>query len=351
MSDYLATPSQLRSWLRRLAVERQVLFPQPHGKASYRFAPLSPEAGDDILTFDGYRPTTIPPFRQLLPPREELLHFGLGEAGGTETSAVLDREPRVLMGIRPCDLKGIHYMDRVFQEGHADPYYMSRRINTTLVAYQCGKVCDDRAFCASVGSLDHEEGADLLLLPLPSGDVLVHEVTPKGGELLTEADGFSPTKDGAAKRVGAVAARPEPFGRSFDVPSAEIKNVVEKHWQSPVWDRHVERCFSCGTCNLVCPTCYCFDVQDHLELDAVTGKRTRSWDACMLPEFAMVAGGHNFRPEPAGRQRHRVKRKFEYLPERFKLGSACVGCGRCGRQCTADIDIFDIVTDLVRSGS
>jgi Fe-S oxidoreductase len=64
-----------------------------------------------------------------------------------------------------------------------------------------------------------------------------------------------------------------------------------------------------------------------------------------------VGGGHNFRPEPAARQRHRVNRKFTYLPEKFEHGAACVGCGRCGRQCTSHIDIFDIVTDLIQEGA
>jgi CO dehydrogenase/acetyl-CoA synthase alpha subunit len=68
----------------------------------------------------------------------------------------------------------------------------------------------------------------------------------------------------------------------------------------------------------------------------------------MLPEFTVVAGGHNFRPEPAARQRHRVKRKFEYLMERFGGESFCVGCGRCGRQCTTHIDIFEIVNDVAK---
>jgi heterodisulfide reductase subunit C len=28
----------------------------------------------------------------------------------------------------------------------------------------------------------------------------------------------------------------------------------------------------------------------------------------------------------------------------------CVGCGRCGRQCTSKIDIYDIVCDLIETG-
>jgi ferredoxin len=87
-----------------------------------------------------------------------------------------------------------------------------------------------------------------------------------------------------------------------------------------------------------------------MNLDVTSGNRTRTWDGCMLPHFAIVGGGHNFRPEPAARQRHRINRKFEYLPEKYGQGAACVGCGRCGRQCTSHIDIFDIVSDLITEG-
>jgi ferredoxin len=70
----------------------------------------------------------------------------------------------------------------------------------------------------------------------------------------------------------------------------------------------------------------------------------------MLPSFAVVVGGHNFRPEAAARQRHRVSRKFDYLTKKYGRGSVCVGCGRCGRQCTSHIDIYDIVSDLIKEG-
>ena len=89
-------------------------------------------------------------------------------------------------------------------------------------------------------------------------------------------------------------------------------------------------------------------MHDDIDLeDTSAGVRYRTVDGCMLQDFAEVAGGHNFRAEPAGRQRHRIKRKFEYLPNRFHGGSFCVGCGRCGRQCTVAIDIYDIVNDAI----
>jgi len=87
----------------------------------------------------------------------------------------------------------------------------------------------------------------------------------------------------------------------------------------------------------VCPTCYCFDVSDELDLNLQGGKRTRKWDACMLSDFAVVAGGENFRHSATERLQHRINRKFNYLMRKHER-SVCVGCGRCVRACLADIN-------------
>jgi sulfhydrogenase subunit beta (sulfur reductase) len=59
-----------------------------------------------------------------------------------------------------------------------------------------------------------------------------------------------------------------------------------------------------------------------------------------LEEFALVAGGENFREARAARQRHRMMRKGKYIRERFGT-TGCVGCGRCIRACLVHINIVD----------
>jgi hypothetical protein len=101
-----------------------------------------------------------------------------------------------------------------------------------------------------------------------------------------------------------------------------------------------------GTCNVVCPTCYCFNVEEQVDITVTRGHRERYWDGCMLREFSEVAGGEVFRESLAARQRHRVFRKFKYLSE--ETGQPwCVGCGRCTALCTAHISIVSIVNHLV----
>lgn len=342
MSEFLTTVSSAVAWLKGLAGRHELFFPLKHGSANYAFQAAGPTAD---IQFDHYRPTIVPPVKKMLPAHDTLFTFVKNPDGAPTVTPTLDAAPRVLAGVRPCDLKGIHLMDTVFENGVADAYYAARRANTAVIAYACPKPCDDRAFCHAVDSLDHRAGADVILTPLKGDEMLVEALTDKGKELLAGCD-FPACADAAARKVGAVAARPEPFGRSLGAKVSALPEIIKKQWKSELWDKHTERCFSCGSCNLVCPTCYCFDVQDDLNLDTTSGHRTRTWDACMLPEFAAVAGGHNFRPNAASRQRHRVKRKFEYLTERFHEGAFCTGCGRCGRQCTAGIDILDIVKDL-----
>jgi sulfhydrogenase subunit beta (sulfur reductase) len=346
MSYYLAAPQHIQSWIKELASGNPVYFPQKHGQASYQFARVD---ADSEIQFEKYTPTILPPVKVLIPAREELLSFRKKEDGDAEIKPTIDESFRVLAGVRPCDLKGIHLIDLFFRDGVPDAHYLARRENTAIIGWACTTPCSERAFCAAVDSLQHSEGADILITPLTPGELLVEVRTKLGKSLLSGTD-WQSCEDGPARKIGSVASMPEPFGRPFPVPIHEVFAKVSKTFKSPVWEKHVERCFSCGTCNLVCPTCYCFDVSDDMNLDVTSGSRTRTWDGCMLPHFAAVGGGHNFRPDPAARQRHRVKRKFEYLPGRYSQGAVCVGCGRCGRQCTANIDIYDIIIDLIQEG-
>lgn len=346
MSDFIASPDEVTKWLRGLAGKYPVLFPQKHGSASYRFSRV---VNESLIQFDDYQPTIVPPVKTIVPAWDEMLRFVNKPDGSTQVSPSVDTSFRVMAGVRACDVKGIFLMDLFYHDGVSDPYYLARRENTAIVGYGCRQPCDERVFCAAVDSLDHREGADIFLDPVRGGMMLVEVRTEQGRRLLDGTD-FEPCDDGPARMVGVIANRPDPFGRAFKARVEKLPDIINGHWKSPVWDKHVERCFSCGTCNLVCPTCYCYEVHDDLNLDAQSGTRVRTWDGCMLPHFSVIAGNHNFRPEPASRQRHRVKRKFEYLPNRYGYGSACVGCGRCGRQCTSGIDIYDIVNELTVEG-
>ncbi|MCZ7581884.1 MAG: 4Fe-4S dicluster domain-containing protein [Deltaproteobacteria bacterium] len=346
MRAFVATEHDLTRWLRGLAAKTSVYFPQKTGSRNFRFDRVD---GRAEMSFAGYRPTVVPPGRKIAPEREVLFRFRRDEKGRFTVRPTEPEGVQILAGVRPCDLRAIKLMDIALLDGPGDTPYRRRREATAIVAADCLAPCDDFAFCAAVGSLTHRDGADVFLTPL-HGDFLVEALTDRGSDLVDGAP-FKACANAADRKAEAEAKRAKPFGRQLVASPAALPKIIEKRWASAVWDRSVSRCFSCGTCNVVCPTCYCFDVRDDLDVrDPLSGERTRHWDACMLPQFAAVADGHNFRPTAAARQRHRVKRKFEYLPNRFGEGSYCVGCGRCARQCTAGIDIAGIVNDLAADG-
>ena len=113
-------------------------------------------------------------------------------------------------------------------------------------------------------------------------------------------------------------------------------DLLEKNYDSEVWKKQSDKCLACGTCTLVCPTCFCYDVQDDIHLDLKTGERTRTWDGCLLRKFTEIGSGEVFREDILDRYRHRFHRKGRYLPDRFGF-IACVGCGRCASQCISNI--------------
>ncbi len=355
MGAFLVERPVFLEWIRLLARREKVYFPQPVSAGSFRFAPvrghsrLVLEDFDDPPAAKSFRASAcIPPPVRFLAPNDELLFtYHRDTAGDCILTPVLDNSHRILVGVRPCDLKAIALMDRFQSAGTADPYYLSRRKQTLLIGHDCLQPCDEYCFCEAAGSLSWREGADIFLTPQPQARLLVEPLTDQGAALLADA-GFPSCRDVQACRARALARRPTPFARQFGAPLTRVMRAVAEGWQSPAWQRHADRCFSCGTCNLVCPTCSCFDIRDDFTVrNPDSGQRTRHRDACMLEDFAVVAGGHNFRQSPAARQRHRVMRKFVYLPQRFDGTGFCVGCGRCGRQCTVAIDIFEIVTDLL----
>ena len=130
----------------------------------------------------------------------------------------------------------------------------------------------------------------------------------------------------------------------------ELPSQFDASYEAEMWNRLGRRCFGCGSCTMVCPTCFCFDVSDRVELNLKEGARVRKWDSCQLVDFALVAGGHNFRPTISSRVRFRIYHKFWIEPEQIsQIG--CVGCRRCTRACPADIDMIDLLTDIQKGGN
>jgi len=96
---------------------------------------------------------------------------------------------------------------------------------------------------------------------------------------------------------------------------------------------------------MVCPTCYCYDVADSVELGSRAGNRTRTWDSCLFANHALVGSGENFRGPRASRVKFRFYHKQRGFVAEYGRPS-CVGCGRCISACPVNIDVVQVIDRL-----
>ena len=326
----------IASWTRTLLAEQRVVAVQERDER-FVFDELR-QAEDLRLDHDV---TLQPPLRYLLPDKEELVAFN---ANGEYQSAESDGRPFVLLGVHPYDVVAIRQMDAVFAKGVPDPHYSRRRSLATIVACDV-ETPSSNVFAGTMGTAVVREGYDVLLTRI-GREYLVESRTGKGDGLLALfGDDVEDATPADLKRREAVWQRNRQGLRQheLDCSPETLPRLLAVGYNDELWQERSELCLSCGSCNLVCPTCYCFDVQDVVGWDMKSGKRLRTCDACMLQDFAKVAGGHQFRLR-RDRYRHRFLRKGLYMPERFGF-VACVGCGRCIDSCVAGVanpvDVFN----------
>jgi len=278
-----------------------------------------------------YTQTVLSPKKFFFPTEEDLLEYQTDGKIATKIAT----NPTVLFGIHPCDLHGIKILDEAFADGNGDPNYLAKRENTLIIGLDCKAVCDKHAFCYRVAAQEAPEGFDVMLYFADTNDFLIKIGTPRGEDFvktyLTTASAAADAWEKYRHAKKQNFANCAPFKKLDKFPEIFAQNEDHAFWQ-----KEGSRCLSCGSCIMVCPTCYCFDVTDELELNLAKGARTRKWDACMLSDFAVVAGGENFRHSATERLKHRINRKFNYLMSKHGR-SVCVGCGRCVRACLADI--------------
>jgi formate hydrogenlyase subunit 6/NADH:ubiquinone oxidoreductase subunit I len=275
-----------------------------------------------------YDVTILPPKKYFLPQAEAVLSYVPKDAGSYK--AETDASSRVLIGVHPYDLAGIRLLDQAFLEDKRDANYAARRENTILIGIYPVQPFKYR-FAVSAGTATTTAGADAMLCDL-GGAYGIELLTAKGKAFF----GAAATEDKAVADTIAKARTKAADGQKLSMETAKLPAYLDGKMQSPLWKEKGEMCYSCGSCVMVCPTCYCFNMREDVDLSLAKGRRVREWDGCVLEGFALVAGGHNFRTDKATRFRHRFYRKAKYLPEKFGT-FGCVGCGRCADACTAGI--------------
>jgi sulfhydrogenase subunit beta (sulfur reductase) len=145
-----------------------------------------------------------------------------------------------------------------------------------------------------------------------------------------------PAPDADVAAAGAVTeAAATRMSRRLDPEG--LPAALAARLEDPRWEQIAARCLGCGSCTLVCPTCFCTTVVEASDLAGEVATRARVWDSCFTPDFAHVHGG-SVRPSLAARYRQWLLHKLCFwVDQTGELG--CVGCGRCTTWCPAGIDL------------
>jgi len=312
------------------------LFGPVKGPQYYDFQLLGPGQTPDL----DFLNTRMSAKSLVYPQSEVMLDYSLDESQADHhimKESAQDYSPRAVIGIRPCDVKGYLLVKRNFDTpDFKDPYWVRNFGATTLVGYGCDEPCSS-CFCTSAGSGPfHEEGLDVLLID--TGDSFLAKILSEKGEKLAAAAGWDKrAADGAEQQIDARRQAAEAkVSASVETDRLAAQNSLDLY-DAPFWEDVSFSCINCGTCTYVCPTCWCFDIQD--EVRGKKGKRLRIWDSCMYPLFTLHGSGHNPRGTKLQRVRQRFMHKLKYYVDKYDDGIQCSGCGRCVRLCPVNIDI------------
>jgi sulfhydrogenase subunit beta (sulfur reductase) len=305
----------------------------------HNFRPLEE---DTIPNFDFYNTRLSP--KSIIYPQSERMFECLNDSENSEMGVLKesakDYSPMAIVGIRPCDAQAFQIVKRNFDNPeYRDTWWVQHFESSVLVGLGCNAPCPT-CFCTSVGGGPfQEEYLDVILYDL--GDrYLAKGITEKGDGFISKINSGSAADEKASKEAKALSAAAQ--GKmTAKLPSDKLaEKVVTELFNAPFWEEVAFACINCGTCTFLCPTCWCFDIQDE-----VFGKqvdRIRNWDTCMSPLFTLEGSGHNPREKKFQRVRQRFMHKLKYYNDKFGKGVQCSGCGRCVRYCPVNIDIRQV---------
>jgi ferredoxin len=284
--------------------------------------------------------------RFLSPPRAVVWEGALTPEG--IESLPLEPAPRyAFFGVRPCDLVGIEIQDRVAAgPGRVvDRAYVARREAAFVVVVNCDEP-GHNCFCVSMDTGPRaRSGFDIALTEVdgPAGLRYLAEIGSDAGAALLRRLEAPPAEEAMCGTVDIALADAEGrMGRVMDTTG--LKELLQSSLDHPIWAEIGERCLGCTNCTMVCPTCFCWSVEDAMDLDATRATRTLRWDSCFTLDFSFVHGGP-VRESIGARYRQWFTHKLASWVDQF--GSfGCVGCGRCITWCPVGIDLTEEVRRL-----
>jgi len=243
-------------------------------------------------------------------------------------------KPLFVVGFTAQDADGLKFIDRFYSENYRDDIYFGKRDGAVVVCVsgRCG--ADGEFLKIAGGNCDIELISD-------GQNYLLDAYTEKGKALIEKASGAR-ADDGLLRRLrdesDALAAD------DLELIRNASKLLLEEKVPDEFWASISDRCIACTSCNMVCPTCTCFDVFDRKSGDKM--KRWRVWDSCQLDGFMREASGHNPMGTENLRTRRRIHHKLAADPKRWTQ-ITCVLCGRCDAVCPTGIGIKSVCREMV----
>jgi len=282
--------------------------------------------------------TEYSPKHFLLPPKEVLLSYRPLDSGSYEP--IYSQKDQVLLGVHPCDCAAIALLDKAFSQDHYDPHYCSRRQATTIIGVYPTQISHSRFSASMLNGNEQYLAADAMLVDIDKTTYAIEIVTERGKEFFSTSAAIAATPLVIAlvdKRKSENADH-----LSMPVDSHAFHKLIANNKDNPLWNDWEAKCFKCGSCIMVCPTCFCFDIHDEVDSSLEYGLRYRMWSACMFDTASQVTGNTTAR-----RLWHRMMRKAGDLPDKYGI-AGCVGCGRCKKACLPDIAFpVDIVNTII----
>ena len=338
------TKERFRDLVEGLMEENEVIGPKwrdrdRDGNKIYRFLKLN---DFDELQMD-YTRSYLSPKNFFLPFKEDLATYDF-EDSDWEQNIQYTIHPRIIVGMRACDINALLKLDEVMVKGpYPNPYYFARRRNTVIIGLDHEPL--DDCFCRSMNADVVFHGFDLFLTDI--GEKYFIAVNSDTGFMIVNRYGAQDVNKEDQVLYKQVKKRIESkFKTQLNVTI--VPELMDLEFESPVWKKWGDKCLSCGSCAMVCPTCYCYGVEEQVDLTFTKATKRRFLYSCNLLDFASVAGGHNFRPEPHIRLKYRYYHQFRGFVETYHQ-SLCVGCNRCGAACLAGIHPKAVIDDLNRT--
>lgn len=267
----------------------------------------------------------LPAKQYFLLPQEEIFSF---DKKKNQLSSPDFQKNLLVFGLNPADLEAMTQLDEIMKKPQPDFFYFQKRNQATLIG-----LIDE--------SVEIAPGGDIILEKINPRQYRILVLTEKGKKI-SKNKFFKEVKNPQIEKYPAEA---KPL-KEMLLDSELLADAVAWSVNHQIWDELAKKCLGCGICTYVCPLCYCFSIEDRVSLDGQECTRCRQWDACTLPGFAQISGGHNFHPTLKERYYNWFYHKFVRAYKEYGQAQ-CVACGRCKEYCPANIDIGEILKEIV----